>query len=165
MPILGTIGKTLLTYGDRSQESANMEFFTVPLTVVNFEGQNTLIDAVVTATEALALGNLRAKSVVSYRSILSNAWSTDPNAHRENKLLVQYRDNVTEEVFTLTIPTIDSTKLNLVPGGGDSVIFSGAGASAEIVAWVTAFQAVARNPRSSVNTNTVVGMRFIGVNS
>jgi len=54
--------------------------------------------------------------------------------------------------------------LNFVPGGGDAVLFSGAGASTAITEWVTAFEAIARTPRSDANSVEVVGMRFVGRN-
>jgi hypothetical protein len=57
---------------------------------------------------------------------------------------------------------VDDTQLNFVPGGGDAVIFEGAGASATILAWVTAFEALAKNPNDETEAVEVTGIRRVG---
>ena len=164
MPPLGSVHKSRITYGDVSQETSNMEIYNGAITVASLPGFLTQFGDLQTATDAITLGVRRSQSWIGDLSTISNLWPTDKNAHRENKLLVTYRDTVTEEEFILTIPTIDGTKLNYVAGGGDAVQFAGAGASAEIIAWVAAFQAMGRTPRSDANSVVVTGMRFVGRN-
>jgi hypothetical protein len=164
MPPLGSVHKSRITYGDVTEESSSMELYNGAITAVSIAGFLTNFGALQTATDAITLGTRRSQSWIGDLTTVSNLWPTDKNAHRENKLLVTYRDDVTEEEFILTIPTVDGEQLNFVPGGGDAVQFSGLGASANIVNWVTAFEAIARTPRSDVNSVTVVGMRFVGRN-
>lgn len=165
MPPLGSVHKSKIVYGDATRETSSLEVYNGAITAVSLPGFLTNFGALQNATDAITLGVRRAQSWTGDYTVVSNAWPTDPAAQREAKLLVDYMDDVTEEVFTLTVPTIDFSKLVFVPGGGDAVLFSGDDASDEIKAWVTAFEAIARTPRSDANTVTVVGMRFIGVNS
>lgn len=164
MPPLGSVHKSRITYGDVTEETSSMELYNGAITAVSIGGFLTDFGNLQTATDAITLGTRRSQSWIGDLTTVSNLWPTDKNAHRENKLLVTYRDDVTEEEFILTVPTIDGEQLNFVPGGGDAVQFAGAGASATIIAWVTAFEAIARTPRSDANTVTVTGMQFVGRN-
>jgi len=164
MPPIGSVHKSRITYGDVSQETSNVEIYNGAITAVSLPGFLTQFGAFQAATDAITLGVRRAQSWIGDLTTVSNDWPTDKYAHRENKLLVTYRDTVTEEEFILTIPTVDGEKLNYVEGGGDAVQFQGAGASTEIAAWVTAFEAIGRTPRSDANPVEVTGMRFVGRN-
>jgi len=164
MPPIGSVHKSRITYGDVSQESSNVEVYNGAITAVSLPGFLTQFGAFQTATDAITLGTRRSQAWIGDLTTVSNDWPTDKYAHRENKLLVTYRDTVTEEEFILTIPTIDGSKLNYVPGGGDAVQFEGEGASSEIVSWVAAFEAFGRTPRSDANAVEVTGMRFVGRN-
>jgi len=162
---IGSVHKASMTYGDVTEENSKVEVYVGPITALTIAGFLTQFGTFQTATDAITLGVRRKQQWIGDDTIVSNAYPTDRAAQREAKLLVDYRDDVTEEIFTLTIPTIDFSKLNFVPGGGDSVLFAGAGANADIVAWVAAFEAMAHTPRSDANAVSVVGMRFVGVNS
>ena len=164
MPPIGSVHKSKITYGDVSEEQSSLEIYNGAITAVSLPGFLTSFGNLQTKTDAITLGVRRSQSWTGDLTTVSNAWPTDKGAHRENKLLVTYRDTVTEEEFILTIPTVDSDVLNFVPGGGDAVLFSGAGASTAITEWVTAFEAIARTPRSDANSVEVVGMRFVGRN-
>jgi len=165
MPPLGSVHKSRIVYGDATEETSAMEIFNGAITALSIGGFLTNFGALQTATDAITLGTRRQQSWIGDLTTVSNEWPTDKAAQRESKLLVTYRDTVTEEEFILTIPTVDFDKLNFVPGGGDAVIFEGAGAHADIVAWVTAFEAIARTPRSDANAVEVVGMRYVGRNT
>ena len=136
-----------------------------PITALSIAGFLTQLSDFEAKTDAILLGLRRRESWIGDRSVITNAWPTDKAAQRECKVLVEYMDDTTEEPFTLTLPTINFAKLNFVAGGGDAVVFSGAGANTDIVAWVTSFEAIARSPRNDANSVTVTGMRFVGVNS
>ena len=165
MPPIGSVHKASITYGDATEETTTHEVFIGPITALTIAGFLTEFGAYQTATDAITLGTRRRQSWTGDLTTVSNAWPTDPAAQREAKLRVTYQDATTEEQFDLTIGTVDFSVLNFVPGGGDAVIFSGAGASTEITDWVTAFEAMAKSPRNSANAVTVMGMRFVGVNS
>lgn len=165
MPPLGSSHKSRIVYGDVTEETSAVEIYNGAITAVSIGGFLTQFGTFQTATDAITLGTRRQQAWIGDLTIVSNAWPTDKAAQRESKLLVDYRDTVTEEVFQLTIPTIDFDVLNFVPGGGDAVLFAGAGASAAIIAWVTAFEAMARTPRSDANAVEVVAMRYVGRNT
>lgn len=162
MPPLGSVHKSRIVYGDATQETSALEIYNGAITSFSIAGFLTDFGTLQTATDGITLGVRRQQSWIGDLTTVSNGWPTDQAAQREAKLLVDYWDTTSEEVFQLTVPTVDFSVLNFVSGGGDAVIFAGAGASAEIVAWVTAFEAIARTPRNDAATVEVIGMRFVG---
>lgn len=165
MPPLGSVHKARVTYGDVTEEKSSIEVYTGAITAISIGGFLTQFGTFQTECDKLTLGARMQQSWIGDLTTVSNTWPTDRAAQRENKLLVDYRDTVTEEVFTLTIPTVDFSKLNFVPGGGDAVQFQAPGAHADVVTWVTAFEAMARTPRSDANAVEVIGMRYVGRNT
>lgn len=165
MPAIGSVHKTSIDYGDVTHEVGSFTMFTGAVTAVSIGGFLTALGAIQTATDGITLGTRRKQSWTGDLSTISNAWPTDRSAQRESKLLVQYQDDVTEKPYTLTIPTIDYSKLNFIAGGGDNVAFQAPLASAEIIAWVTAFEALGRSPDNDLNAVSVIGMRFVGSNT
>lgn len=165
MPPIGSVHKSSLTYGDATGETSELELFNGPITAVTIAGFLTEFGDFQTKTDAISLGTRRKQKWIGDLTTVTNDFPTDPAAQREAKLRVTYQDDTTEEQFTLTVPCIKFSVLNFVPGGGDAVIFAGAGASTEITDWVTSFEALAKSPRNSANSVSVVGMRFVGVNS
>lgn len=165
MPAIGSVHKTSINYGDVTHETGSFTMFTGAVTAVSIGGYLTALGAIQSATDAITLGVRRSQSWTGDLTTVTNAWPTDRSAQRESKLLVQYQDSVTEKPYTLTVPTIDYSKLNFVVGGGDNVEFAGANASTEIKAWVTAFEALGRSPDNDQNTVKVIGMRFVGSNT
>lgn len=165
MPPLGSVHKSSITYGDATQETSKFEIYNGAITALSIAGFLTAFGNLQTATDAITLGTKRKQQWIGDDTVVSNSWPTDPAAQREAKLEVAYMDTTTEEVFYVTVPTIDFSVLVFVPGGGDAVLFAGDDASDEIKAFVTAFEAIARTPRSDTHAVEVVGMRFIGVNS
>lgn len=165
MPAIGSKHRASITYGDVTEETSRVEIPIGAITAVSIAGFLTQFGAFQTATDAITLGTRRKQQWIGDDTTVTNAWPSDKAAQREAKLLVQYQDAVTEQPYTLTIPTIDFDVLNFVPGGGDAVLFSGAGASAAIIAWVTAFEALGKSPDNDANAVEVIGMRFVGVNT
>lgn len=165
MPKLGSVHVSRINYGDVSHESSGFEVFNGAITALSIAGFLTQFGALQTATDGITIGTRRSQSWIGDRTTVSNAWPTDPAAHRENKLMVKYQDVVTEEPFDLTIPTIDFTKLNFIPEGGDAVYFEGDNASDEIKAWVAAFEAMAKSPRDPANGVEVIRMTYVGRNT
>lgn len=165
MPALGSVHKSRILYGDVSKEVSALEIYNGPITALSIAGYLTQFGTLQTTTDAITLGVRRAQSWIGDYTTVSNGWPTDPAAHRENKLLVDYWDTVTEEPFTLTIPTIDFTKLNFIPEAGDAVYMKGASASTELAAWTAAFEAMGRSPRSDANAIEVISGRYVGRNT
>lgn len=164
MPALGGRQEIDYSYRDFTDEIGRFKVFAGEITAASIAGFLTQMGALTAATEALVLG-VRAKESWGEVTIVSNDLPASKAAQRENKLLVQYRGTTTEAPYTLTIPTIDLTKLNFVVGAKDVVLFEGDGASDEVVAWVTAFETIGRTPDSDTETVEVTGMRFVGRNS
>jgi len=165
MPALGSVHKASIRLGDVSHESSSMEVYTGAVTAVSIGGFLSDLGDLQVATAALTIGTVRQQSWTGDLTTVSNDWPTDPAAHRENKLLVTYQDTVTEEPFTLTIPTIDFTKLVFIPFAGDNVYFEGANASAELAAWTAAFEAIGRAPNNDQHTIEVISARYVGRNT
>lgn len=165
MPALGGSQQLALSYRDATGEIGTMKVFFNEITAISLPGLLADIGDLTTATDAITLG-IRAKESWGEVTIVSNDTPTNPAAQREAKLLVQYRGVTTEAPYTLTIPSVDFSTLVFLPGGGDAVAFTSAnGASAAIIAWVTAFEALASAPDDEAEAVEVVGMRFVGRNS
>jgi len=165
MPPIGSVHKSSITYGDATEETSTLEIFNGAITALTIAGFLSAFGDFQDKTDAISLGVRRKQSWTGDLTTVSNDWPTDASAQREAKLRVTYRDTTTEEEFSLTVPCIKFSVLNFVPGGGDAVIFAGAGASTEITEWVTSFEALAKSPRTPANAVEVVGMRFVGVNT
>lgn len=165
MPALGSVHKSRVLFGDVSHETSATEVFTGAVTAVSIGGFLTNLTALQNALAGMTIGTLRQQSWIGDLTTVSNAWPTDPAAHRENKLLITYQDDTTEQNYTLTIPTIDFTKLVFIPEAGDAVYFKGANASAELAAFTTAFETIARSPDNDQNSVVIIGARYVGRNT
>lgn len=165
MPAIGHQNKYNVTLRDRTGEPTTHTVYFDDITAVSLPGLLTELGAYNTALLGITNGVL-AKDMWGEETVVSNAVPSDNSAQRESKLLVQYQDTTNEKPFILTIGTIDFTKLVFLPGGGDAVAFDAAnGASAEIQAWVTAFEALASPPDNPSHNVVVTGMRYVGRNS
>lgn len=165
MPELGGKQGTTWTFRDATEEVSTVTMYADEITAVSLPGLLTAIGAMTTALEGITLGEL-AKQTWGEQTVVSNDVPSDPSAQRESKLLVQYRGATTQKPYTLTIPTIDYSVLVFLPGAGDAVAFTAAnGASTEIQAFVTAFEADWHAPDDEAEAVEVTGMRFVGRNS
>lgn len=165
MAEIGSVHKSILTYGDVTEESSNLTIYNDAITALSIGGFLTNLSALETATDNITIGLRRKTSWVGDETTITNAWPTDKAAQRESKLLVTYWDVTTEKEYNLTVPTVDFDTLNFVPGGGDSVQFEEPGASTAIVNWVTAFEAIASPPDQPTHNVAVRKMRFVGRNT
>lgn len=165
MPAIGGRQISSWTLRDATAEPTTHNVFFDEITAVSLPGLLTALGNYQTALVGITIGQL-AKHSWGEDTIDSNATPSDPAAQRESKLLVQYQGATTEKPYTLTIGTIDPDVLVFLPGGGDAVAFTAAnGASAEIQAWVTAFEALASAPDDEAENVVVTGMRYVGRNS
>lgn len=165
MPALGARQPFNIGYRDQTGEIGHMTVYTGELTAVSLPGALADMGDLTAATDLITLG-VRATEHWGEKTYVSNALPGNNAAQREQKLLVQYQGDTTEKPYILTIPTVDHSKLVFLPGAKDAVAFTaGTGAHADIIAWVTAFEALARTPDDDAETVTVTGMRFVGRNS
>lgn len=165
MPKLGSVHKAKITYGDVSQETSPVEIYTGAITALSIGGFLSDFGDFQAATDAITIGVRRSQSWTGDLTTVSNDYPTDRAAHRENKLLITYQDVVTKKPYTLTIPTIDFSKLNFIPFGGDNVYFEGTNASAELAAWTAAFETLAKAPDDDTHAVEVLNARYVGRNT
>ena len=149
------------TFLDETGEKSAFRFYHGALTPTSLAGFLTEFGTIKSATQAITRGTLSKEQIVLDDTQLSNDKPGDNLAQRENKLLVVYRDTTTEKLYTLTIPTVDLTKVQFQPGGGDSISLT---APQEIADWISAFETTARSPDNDTHNVAVVQMRAIGRN-
>lgn len=105
---------------------------------------------------------VRAKQSWGEETIVSNDRAAVKDAQVETELLVRVQGATTEAPWSFRIPTVDYTAFNYAdPPAGDSVIISGAGASAATTALVAALEAVAKMPNDETEAIVVVGMEVV----
>lgn len=157
----GDYSPASITFRDAGNEPGVFRCHGAKLTAANFTAKQALWATLVSAVDALALGQ-KEKSVYGVESTFS--WSQPVNgAAREFKLLVQYKDATTGQRLTCTIPTLDPTipdyviNINAV----DVVELTSPG---EITDFITAFEAFAVNP-ATTNAVVVIGLKTVGRNN
>jgi len=146
-----------LSYLDYSNESSS---FTVSAEIrddTNFDAQVTLADALITATNALTLGNLNNQFFTQGEWSLA-AVPSDVLAQRENKWLVRYEDGTTGKKYTVEIPTAELASGHLQTNSDEANL-----ADAEWVAFIAAFEAYAVAPDTG-NTVNFISARFVARN-
>jgi len=163
MPALGAsqpINYQFLDYSGERQ-SLTPGLFVGEVTAVSLPGLLTDLAALEAALDAVTLG-ARSRNTLSLVNYITNTRPTDKDAQVETQMIVNYIGDTTEKPFSFRIPTVDYTAFNYAdPPAGDSVIISGAGASAATTALVTALEDVLRSPDDDSETITVTGMRVV----
>jgi len=162
MPAVGTrepIGIQLMDYAEKKQSIKDL--YSGEITAVSLPGFLTNLAALETAIDAVILG-VRSKTSWGAETVVTNTPPTDENARVETELLVYLRGATTEAPFSFRIPTVDYAAFNYasVPAA-DTVIISGAGASAATIALVDAIQDIARTPWDDTELVEVTGMRVV----
>lgn len=156
----GDYSPATLTYLDRSAEKSTMQVYGTLLTALNFAAQATLWEAFYDAVDALTLGT-SVRRHYEIEQTFAEAIPVSNLAQRENKLLVMYRDATNGQKFTVTVPTIDLSKLTFLTGAGDNVSLT---TGAEVIAFVTAFEDFVINPVTT-NATVIASLKFVGRNS
>lgn len=165
MPAIGGRQPSTWTLRDVSKETTSHTVYTGEITAISLPGLLTNLGAYQTALLGITNGVL-AKTGWGEATVVSNLSATNPSVHRENKLEVHYMNDTTEEPYTLTIGTVDFAVLDFLPNAGDWIaITAGTGASAEIQAFVTAFETLARAPNNEAQTVTITGIKYVGRNT
>jgi len=151
------VARHSFSYLDYSNESSS---FTVSVEVrddTNFDAQVTLSDALITATNALTLGNLN-NQYLSQGEWGIGSVPSDVNAQRENKWLVRYEDATTGKKYSVEIPTTDLGNGHLLTNSDVANL-----ADAEWVAFIAAFEAYAVAPDTG-NAVNFLDARFVARN-
>ena len=161
MPQLGGRQPVSISYRDYSGETKSIRLYSGEITAVSLPGLLADIGDLTAALDAVTLG-VRAKESWGEETIVSNERATAKDAQIESELLVRCMGAVTEAPFSFRIPTVDYTAFNYAdPPAGDSVIISGAGATAATTALVAAIEALAKMPTDETEALVVVGMEVV----
>jgi len=154
----------VLTYNDNTMksngepETASFSWAMPTATPANIAAQDTLVDNIVTAVNAVTLGVLGKREHIYERLFISRIRAASTSAQRENKWLVRYHGNITQDKFQLSIPTAD---LSLLPDGSEFLdITAGVG-----LALADALEAALSSPNDTTETITVDSVQFVGRNS
>lgn len=146
-----------LSFKDYSLEPSNSKVTITQLTAGNVVATLALVDALISAIEAITLGQMT-KSRVVFRDQVEDATTpTDPTAQRESKWLVHYHDTTTGKKYRIELPCADLTGTNLNTNSDEANL-----ADTQIAAFVTAFEAVASDPDTGLNTVAVDKIEFVG---
>ncbi len=149
------------TFLDETGEKSAMKFYHGAITATTLAGYLTQFGDLKAKTQALTRGTLHKERIVMDDTLLDSALPGDNLAQREAKLLVVYRDVVTNKVYTLTIPTVDLTHVTFVPGAKDNIRLD----TTEVAEWITSFETLGRSPDNDANGVEVIQIRAVGRNS
>lgn len=143
---------------DYSEETSTFRFNFGAITAINIAGFITQFGNLRTALGNIIKGTIKKEAWVGDSTVLSNVPPVDANAQVELKFLLSYEGDTTKKVFRTEIPTPDTSK---VIAGTDQVDMT----DADIAAYVTAFETIARSPDSDTETVTVLDMKLVGRNN
>lgn len=161
MPAVGGRQAVTVSYRDYSGEVKGLRVYCGEITAVSLPGLLDDIGDLTAALDAVTLGE-RAKETWGEETIVSNDRADTKDAQIESEMLVRLRGATTEQPFSFRIPTVDYTKFNYAdPPAGDTVILTGAGATAETTALIAAIVAIARTPWDETELVEVVGMEVV----
>ncbi len=144
----------VITTRDFSDETSNTTFEGVDLTAGNFAAQNTLMDNLVTAVQALLVGHIFKDRRVAVQSTIAGVVAS-PYAQREMKWLVSFTDNVLGDRLSVELP---APALSFLVPGSDLIDMT----DPAVTTFIAAFEAYYRvNGTNSVNVETI---RLVGRN-
>lgn len=161
MPAVGGRQPMSIVYRDYSGETKSIRLYSGELTAVSLPGFLTSFGALTTALDAVTLG-VRASESWGEQTIVSNDRAAVKDAQIETEILVRVRGATSEMPWSFRIPTADYTAFNFAdPPAGDTVILTGAGASAATTALIAAIEALVKMPNDEGEAVEVVGMNVV----
>lgn len=162
---------TFAEYGDKKE--AKPSSFSVnigPLSAANFTAKRDAIDDLKATLPGLTRGEIR-KTSINEVFAESNAAVTSPEAQREDKWLVTYRDETQfldvantinnagfGNLYQKEMPTADRA---LLTGGSSELNITPVTGNAAALAFITAFEAVENSPTGGNEIN-VVSIAYVG---
>jgi len=162
MPVLpaGTRAKASISYLDAGGERGSFSMFAPVVTAENLDDQATAWGDVLTAADAITLGN-RVKDTYVDETVYAAARPTN-GAAREIALKVIFRSAATGQTWESLLPTLDVTQVTYDPnyGAKDVVLLSGTA----VAALVTALNAMPpKNPYDATyaDNGVVVGAQVV----
>lgn len=152
---------TNTTMQDRGGEKSAFKLYNGAITGASIAGFLTQYGALKTALADICFNNVFSDMWVGDSTLITTTPPASNYAQRENKLLIRYRGNTSNKLFTATVPTVDLSKLTFIAGGKDAVDIT---TGAEMIALVSAINAIGRSPDSDTEAITVVSAQFVGRN-
>lgn len=148
------------TLKDWSNENSNVTVHVGDITAVSLPGFLTEFGDLRDAIDAITLGTVHKERWVGDDTLISSALPGSEEAQREKKWLVTYTGDTLGRVYQIEIPTALLTG-HLVAGSDLANM-----ASANMIAFVAAFEQIARAPDdvTSVETVTIQSIRYVGRN-
>jgi len=145
-----------VSWRDYSDEKANMSLTITQLTSGNVVATLALVDALLAAAQAITEGNAESSRVLFREQAEDPGRPSSESAQRERKWLVFYHDTTTDKKYRVEIPTALLTA-NLVAGTD----LADLGAT-NIAAFVTAFEAVVKDPDTGLNAVAIDKIQHVG---
>lgn len=150
-------GRHAIQFNDYNSERSTVQVNATTLTAANFDAQYaafvSFYDAIVAITEGLRVG---ANFGNAYPIVAANTPASSPNAQRERKWLVRYRDGTALKDYQMELPCADLTFLD--PNNREYADMS----DTDVAAFVTAFEAFVISPDG--NAVTVQSIQHVGRN-
>jgi len=142
---------------DYSEESSSTNFSIGAITAVSLPGFLTQFGSWKTALANIILGTVSKDRWVGDATDISNTPPATANAQIELKWLVSYEGATTKKKFRQELPTADPSK---TIAGTDKADMT----DADIAAYVTAFEAVAKSPDDDAEGVNVLDISLVGRN-
>lgn len=142
---------------DYSEEKSPVSFSFGGVTAINIAGFLTEFGNLRTALTNIILGTVQKEKWVGDDTVLSNTPPVSQNAQIELKWLLTYEGATTKKKYRQEIPTPDTSKLVVGTDLADM-------ADADIAAYVTAFETIAKSPDDDAEAVNVLDMRLVGRN-
>jgi len=151
---------TTLTYLDHTGEKSAVRVFNGAINAGTYAGYVTAYGDLETALAGITIGTLAQRMVNTATTTVSQTPPADVDAQRERKWLVTYQGDTSLKLFRLEIPCADLSGGHLIANDDKADL-----ADADIAAFVTAFETIARSPDSDTETVTVLSIRHVGRNT
>lgn len=160
--------RSTFTFEDYNLEKSTVSLSIGPLTAANFDAKRAAIDALAAAYVPLTLMEHRSTSNTENFAVSSDAVAS-PNAQRETKWLVTYRDDTQFLDGANTINNVGFGALFDLEWPGADLSYLVAGTQVvdltdpDVAAFVVAFEAVQNSPTGG-NEVSVVQIKHVGRN-
>lgn len=144
---------------DYSNERSSFRIPVGDITAVSLPGFLSESGDLNAAIDDIILGERSKEGWIGDDTVLTNAPATSPLAQVEWAWLVTYKGNTSQKLFQVSIATADPQNGHLQANSDMADL-----TNADMAAFVTAFEQIARTPDSSTETVTVVRIQLVGRN-
>lgn len=151
---------TNTTFLDATGEKSSFKLNNGAITAASIAGFISDYNQLKAALDAMTVGTLHRDQWVGDSTLVSETLPSNL-AQREVKLLIGYRGATSNKKYTVTLPTLDLTKVQFIPGAKDAVSLT---APAEMVTLITEMQTIGRTPDDEAENIVVTYARVVGRN-